>query len=129
MTSSTLVAEQEFSVRRTQLSASLLEIGALGTAALIVTLIVLWRTAPRLVGEEDPTWQAISQAFPGIVLLYAFMLAYFAAWTATSVTPFIFWLFPSGLLARAHESTALARHGQPARLRAEPNLTSIVDRA
>ena len=92
-----------FVIRRTQVSASLLELGVVGSASVLGVLLVLWLRIPRIPGDPDRLWRALGTCGSLVVVLYAAMLLYFAAWTAASAAPLAFWLLVGALWVRKLE--------------------------
>ncbi len=89
--------------KRTQVTATLLDMGYVGLLALLAIYSAVLATVPRLRGDPDKFWVAVGWAAPVAVLLAIVTLLYFAEWTSARATPVIFWMFMSA---------AYIRHGE-----------------
>ena len=103
----TLSREASFVLRRTQVTATMLDLGYLGILSLVTVFIALFWSLPRLRQDSDHFWSAIGWAAPMLVSFAVCMLLYFPEWTAANSTPFVFWMLMAAPYVRQRETLLL----------------------
>lgn len=92
-----------FRLTRHQVSATLLELGWAGIAALAVIIWMAWRITIRARFGHGEMGDAIIFSGPLVVVNFALMQGYFAAWTGGNASPLLFWLVLAAVYVIDHE--------------------------
>jgi len=100
-----------FDPRRSQVSATLVELGYAGPLVLLAVFAALWFTLPRLSDDAEWFWSAVGWAAPMVVLFAALMLPYTAEWTNVSAAPFLLWMIVAAPFVRQRETQFADRKG------------------